>query len=122
MGKLKLIVAVFVAIWLAIVCQWQHSANGRLRRQNESLKAALAELKQQQEVRVPVSADNAQAKEQLAELLRLRGEVTQLRGQTNQIAALTDANEKLRASLSESKIAQTNTSIAPIKKNPEDAL
>ena len=119
MGKLKLILALVVAIGLLAVCQWQHSSIGELRRENESLRATLAELKQQQEVREPAPTDDAQAKEQLAELLKLRGEVTLLRGQTNEIAGLAEANEKLTASIQELEHSEKKSSV---KKTPPNAL
>ena len=122
MGKLKLIVATLVVAGLALVLAAQYSSNEKLRRENEALKLVIAELKQSQDGRAPVSSDDGVSKEQLDELLKLRGEVTQLRGQTNQIAALMDANQKLRASLADSKIVQTNVTLRPMKKNPEDAL
>jgi len=120
MSKLKLIIAVFVVAGLALVLGLEYSANERLRRENESLRRVIAELKQSQEAREPVSADDSLTKEQLAELLRLRGEVTLLRGRTNEIAALHRQNEALSASLK--AVPAPAQPAERRKKSPEDAL
>ena len=115
MSKLKVIVAVFV-IGGAAALWWQGSFNEKLRSDNETQRRAIAQLSQSQDVRKPVATGESLTREQLDELLKLRGEVTQLREQTNQIGTLVDANQKLAASL---KTSQTNI---PKKKGPEDAL
>jgi hypothetical protein len=119
MAKFRLIVAVLLLAGMALVLGLQYSADKRLREENGALKLALAELKQAQEGREPVSKDDSSSKEQLAELLRLRGEVTQLRQQTNQITALEDENKKLLVSFESAKQASKTI---PEKKRPLDAL
>ncbi|HEY2081897.1 MAG TPA: nuclear transport factor 2 family protein [Verrucomicrobiae bacterium] len=123
MSKLKLVFAVLAVVGVACLWELEHLSNERLRRENESLRLSFAELKQSQDGREPVSADNSLTKEQLAELLKLRGEVTQLRGQTNEMISLRGQNEKLLTSLKDAlknvKPVQTN---ATAKKRPEDAL
>jgi len=119
MGKIKFIGAVVVVVGLAFLWQWERRSNRILRRENESLRLSLEGLKQSQGDHEPVPSDNSLPKEQLAELLRLRSEVTQFRERTNQIAALTETNEKLLASLNESKSSRTNVAR---KKEPQDAL
>ncbi len=94
MNNLKLTIAVFVVGGLGALW-WQHSFNRGLRRDNAVLKGALAELKQSQEIREPIAAGESLTREQLDELLKVRGEVTRLRQETNQLGALTDANQKL---------------------------
>ena len=119
MSKLKLVVAVPVIAGLGWVLSLQYTFNQRLRRDNDALRGVIAELKQSQDSREPAATDDASTKEQLAELLRLRGEVTQLRGQTNQIAVLAETNKKLLSSVKELESSRTNSST---KKSPPDAL
>jgi hypothetical protein len=119
MSRLKPIIAVVVLVGLGCVLAWQYTFNERLRRDNDALRGVIAELKHSQDIREPAATDDASKKEQLAELLRLRGEVTQLRGQTNQIASLAEANKKLVSSMKELESSRTN---ALVKKSPPDAL
>jgi hypothetical protein len=119
MSNLKLIVVVLVMVGLGWVLALQYTFNERLRQDNDALRGAIAELKQSQDTREPAAADDAWTKEQLAELLTLRSEVTQLRGQTNQIAALAETNKKLLSSVKELGSSRTNAST---KKSPPDVL
>lgn len=122
MGKPKLIVSAFVVAGLALVLAWQHASNKNLRRDNDALRQALAELKPSQDVHDPDSSENSLTQDQRDELLKLRGEVTQLRQQTNQIGDLADANKKLLVSLRETKAPQQTSGSGKKKKGPEDAL
>jgi hypothetical protein len=97
----------------------QYPSSKRLRAENETLKQMVAELKQSQDAREPVSSGDSPSNEQLNELLRLRGEVTQLRQQTNQITALQNENKNLLVSLESAKKLATNVTV---KKGPGDAL
>jgi len=101
MRRFKLIAAVLVIAGLGCGLWLQHSSNANLRRDNDALRAVIAELRQSQETGEPAAANDASTKEELTELLRLRGEVTQLRGKTNQIASLAEANQKLLSSMKE---------------------
>ncbi len=122
MRKLKLIVPAIVVAGLASVLAWQYASNKNLRRDNDALRQALAELKPSQDVRDPDSSGETLTQEQRDELLKLRGEVTQLREQTNQIGDLADANKKLLVSLREAKAPQQASGSDKKKKGPEDAL
>jgi hypothetical protein len=117
-GKLKLIFAV-VVVGFATILERQHLANEKLQTENESLQASLEQLKQLDAEREPAAIENSFTKDQLAELFKLRGEVTQLRGQTNQIARLTEENKKLVASFKEKEVSRTES---PVKKAPPEAL
>ncbi len=93
LGALAIVIAVTV-----IVLQYQ--TQQQLRRDNESLRQQIAQLKTENEDfsnRV-TSAGKSEplSSEQLSELLRLRGEVGALRNQTNQLARLRDENQKMR--------------------------
>jgi hypothetical protein len=122
MSKLKFLFAV-VAIGMGVILWVQSSFNARLRRDNESLRGVMAELKQLQDVREPGATDDSSTKEQMAELLRLRAEATQLREETNQIGPLLEENKKLLVSLQSAKRPLSNESTgARVKKGPEDAL
>jgi len=120
MGKLKLIVSAIVAVGLAAVMAWQHFSNENLRQDNDRLKQFLAASKQLSDAPAPAASDEIMGGDQHAELLKLRAEVTQLREQINQIAVLTDANQKLKASLKDARTLPQSG--ASKKKGPEDAL
>jgi cell division protein FtsB len=122
MDKLRLIAAVLIMVGMASVLGWQYSSNSKLQRENDALKLVVAEMKQTQEPREPVSKDDGASKEQHEELLRLRGEVTQLRQQTNQIAALHQQNEALKASIKAMPVPSQGEPLERKKKLPEDAL
>jgi hypothetical protein len=119
MGKLKLIFAVVVAVGFAIILGRQHLANEKLRAENGSLRASLEQSKPPDAEREPAPVEKSLTKDQLAELLKLRGEVTQLRGQTSQIAALAEANKELVAALKNTETSRTNSLV---EKGPADAL
>ncbi len=120
MGK---IIVVTVAIaGLTSILWWQHASNDNLRRENDALKRALMELKPSQDVSEPDASVESLTQEQMDELLKLRGEVTQLREQTNQIGDLADANKKLMVSLKEAKAPRRTSEGDEKKKNPPDAL
>lgn len=121
MGKLIVIAFASVTFALASVLVWQHFSNDSLRQDNERLKQFLAASRQLSDVTTPAANEETMGDEQKAELLKLRAEVTQLRTETNQIAVLTDANQKLKASLKEVR-APGQPSASKKKLNPEDAL
>ena len=91
MSKRKLIIAVAFIGGAAVFLWTQHSINEKLRSDNNALRTAIAELRRLQKPGEPVAAaaNESLTREQMDELLKLRGEVTRLRGQTDQIGALT---------------------------------
>jgi hypothetical protein len=119
MKTLQRIIFFVAVLGFLAICFFQYRAGIRLREENASLRANLDQLKQLDAEGAPAPAENPLTKDQLAELLRLRGEVTQLRGQTNQIATLAEANKKLVAGLKEMETSRTNS---PAKKSLPDAL
>ncbi|HWC61253.1 MAG TPA: hypothetical protein VHC44_16285 [Verrucomicrobiae bacterium] len=121
MGKI-IVVAVAIA-GLTSILWWQHASNDNLRRENDALKRALMELKPSQDVSEPDASVESLTQEQMDELLKLRGEVTQLREQTNQIGDLADVNKKLMGALREAKFSQrASGGDAKRKNDPPDAL
>lgn len=117
MRKFKFIV-VATALAGAVIVLWvQRSRNENLRRENEVLRRAIAELKDSAGNDRLISTDKSLIKEQLEELLKLRGEVTRLREQTNQIGALILENQKLTTSLRSSTASKSKE-----EKHPQDAL
>jgi hypothetical protein len=120
MKMLKPVATAVAVIGLASVMAWQYVSNENLRRDNEGLKQVLAELKKLSDAPSVAATEGTVTEEQRDELLKLRAEVTQLRTQTNQIVVLTEANQKLRASLSAARAPQHATSST--KKGPQDAL
>jgi hypothetical protein len=113
MGKLKLIISGIVIAMMAVGWR-QHLFNESLRRDNQSLRGAITELKQPLGVRQLVVDDESLRSQQLDELSKLRSEMARLRGQTNQIGTLLEANQRLAASLKDVKTSK--------EKRPEDAL
>jgi hypothetical protein len=123
MSKIKFIAVAMVMAGAGSLLIWEHSLNEKLRLDNDSLRGAVAELKQAQSEREPVAADNSLSTEQLSELLKLRGEVTGLRERTNEMVALRQRNEALRASLKTMAASTPKVEAAERKKTlPEDAL
>jgi hypothetical protein len=120
MGKLKLIIALIVIAVTGLILGWQYAGNASLREGNDRLRQNLAGLKQFADVAEPAAIGERLTDEQNSELVKLRDEATQLRAQTNQIAVLVDANQKLRASLSEARAPRQTD--GPQRKRPEDAL
>ncbi|HWD92104.1 MAG TPA: hypothetical protein VG938_07115 [Verrucomicrobiae bacterium] len=119
MKRIKTISSLIALCGLASLLIWQHELLTKLRAENEALRGQM-EQPSPLPVAQPSPDDNALTQEQMSELLKLRGEVTQLRGQANEIASLREQNEKLLASLTDLKPAQTNA--VAKKKGPEDAL
>lgn len=118
MNWLKSILAAVVVVVLASVIALQYANVAKLRFENGALRGQLEQLTQTRSE--GDSATNSAAnvndldESQLAELLKLRGEVTQLRGQTNAIAVMRRENDRLLAALKDG--AQRK----PIAKSPED--
>lgn len=83
------------ALWL------QHQAIHRLNEENLALRQQIGQMKANDEVPAADSssapANDTLTREQLAELLRLRGQVGMLRQQTNALAALRRENQRLQA-------------------------
>jgi hypothetical protein len=110
----------FVAVLgLSAFCFFQYRATNKLRDENESLRGQIDQLAHPENSGETAAPANLRTQEQLSELLKLRGEVTQLRGQTNQIARLAEENQKLVASFKELESSRTNSSA---KKSPPYAL
>ena len=127
MNWLRSILAAVVAVVLASVIALQYVSVAKLRFENGALRGQLEQLTQARPE--ADSATNSAAsvyglnENQLAELLKLRGEVTQLRGQTNAIAAARRENEALVASLKEKQASSgRKSSEQRPEKSPEDAL
>jgi hypothetical protein len=116
MRHLKFIIAVVVGGGLAAVSWQQHSRNENLRRDNDMLRAVIAERKDLAGRDRPVSTGEPLTRDQSQELLKLRSEAARLRELTNQIGALVEANQKL-ASFRELKASELKK-----EKQPEDAL
>ena len=108
MNRLKSILVLIVVGGLALFIVVQYEILAKLRAGNNALRSQLDQLTQAQAARESTSNPSATANDlnadQLAELLKLRGEVTQLRGQTNEIAAFASRPSE------------------HVKKSPEDAL
>ena len=124
MTRLKLILSVVLTGGLAVVVVLQYLSLSRLRAENESLRLQLDEWSKAR-VAQPDSAavaNDASARDQLSELLKLRAEVTQLRSQSNQIASLRERNEKLLASEKEKEAIWAARPKPASEKSPEDAL
>src|SRR5580692_8758141 len=103
MTKLKwLFIAALFAAGLASLLLMQHQSQVQLRNENDALREQvkqLDELTAENERLTKALADstNSSAKDQMEELLRLRGQVGVLRGQTNQLARLREENLQLQA-------------------------
>lgn len=124
MTLLKLFLSVVLAGGLAVVAVLQYENLSKLRTENESLRQQLDEWSKARAAQPnsAAAANDAAAREQLSELLKLRAEVTQLRGQTNEIASLRARNEKLLASVKEKEATWAAQPKPSAKKSPEDAL
>jgi RNA polymerase sigma factor (sigma-70 family) len=101
MTKLKLGLGALVVVGASTALIVQHQARQQLLVANEALTQQIAQLKADNE---SLSSLAAQAKkpasppsDQLAELLRLRGEVGRLRQQTNELGRIRQENRKLLA-------------------------
>src|ERR1700743_1665074 len=100
MSRVKFIFSLIAICGLALFFVWEHETRAKLTAENRALGRQLEQLLQAHaQVAQPSTDNNALAQEQISELLKLRGEVTQLRGQTNEIALLREQNEKLLAAL-----------------------
>jgi len=120
MSRVKFILPLIATCGLAVFFIWEHETRAKLKAENRVLGRQLEQLLQaQSQVAQPSSNDKALAQEQMSELLKLRGEVTQLCEETNEIESLREKNQKLLASLKALRPDETN---APAKKRPEDAL
>lgn len=126
MNRIKFIFALAAVCTLAAVIALQYESIAKLRAENDSLRRQLEQLSQAQSERAAATNSAASVyglnENQLAELLKLRGEVTQLRGQTNAIAALRQENEGLITSLKAKQASTAQPSEQRSKKSPEDAL
>jgi len=124
MSRLKSILVLVVVGGLALFIVVQYEILAKLRAGNNALRSQLDQLTQAQAARESTSNPSATANDlnadQLAELLKLRGEVTQLRGQTNEIAALRQQNDALRASAK--MAAAAALPVERKKKTADDAL
>jgi hypothetical protein len=123
-NRLKSILVLVVVGGLALFIVVQCQILAKLRAGNNALRSQLDQLTQAQAARESGSntstAGNELNADQLSELLKLRGEVTQLRGLTNEIGALRQQNEALRASV---KTASAPTpAVEHKKKTADDAL
>jgi len=124
MTRLKLILSVALAAGLVVAAIMQYESFSKLRTENESLRRQLDELSTARAAQrdTAASANDASARDQLSELLKLRAEVTQLRSQSNQIASLRERNEKLQASEKEKEAIWAAQPKPAAIKSPEDAL
>ncbi|HEX4264195.1 MAG TPA: hypothetical protein VH597_07635 [Verrucomicrobiae bacterium] len=121
MNRTKFFASIIAIVALALLLVWQRESLAKFKAENESLRRQIEQLSRAQAPAISNSSDNnTLTPEQISELLKLRGEVTQLRGKTNEITSLREQNEKLLASLKEVKPVQTNA--VAKKKRPEDAL
>jgi hypothetical protein len=121
MTRLKLILSLVALSAFVLVGVLQYGILKKLRTENKVLRGQLDDLSPAIAAQTGATADaeNSSAHEQLSELLKLRGEITQLREQTNQVGALKEANQKLAASLKELEALRADT---VRKKGPDDAL
>jgi len=123
-NRLKSIFVLVVVSGLALFIFVQYEILAKLRAGNNALRSQIDQMTQAQTARESgantSTAGNELNADQLSELLKLRGEVTQLRGQTNEIAALRQQNEALRESIKNA--APVPGSSEHVKKSPEDAL
>ncbi|HUA66583.1 MAG TPA: sigma-70 family RNA polymerase sigma factor [Alphaproteobacteria bacterium] len=98
-AKLKLAVGAIAVAGAAAAFVHQQQVQNKLRAQNESLQAQMAQLQTDNENYSNRLADAGGAQklsdDQFNELLRLRGEVGMLRQQTSQLAKLQDENQRL---------------------------
>jgi cell division protein FtsB len=121
MTRLKPILWLVAAGGLGLIFVWRYKIVVEMRAENESLRRQVEQLSQPQTTGTS-PGDNSLTPEQMSELLKLRGEVTQLRQQTNEMASLRAQNQKLLASLKDTlenmKLARTNA----VAKSPKDAL
>lgn len=123
MNRTKFFIAMIAIGVLASLLIWQHESLAKFKAENESLRRQIEQLWRAQTPAISNSSNgDALTPEQMSELLKLRGEVTQLRGETNEIASLREQNEKLEASLKEIKPAAQTNAVAKKKLRPEDAL
>jgi hypothetical protein len=120
MRHLKFIIAVVVGSGVAMISWLQHSRNENLQRDNEMLRATIASLRDLNGSSRPISTGESLTRDQLAELLKLRSEVTRLREQTNQIGALVEANQNLAASIRELKASEPKKERHPEDARPQD--
>jgi hypothetical protein len=120
MSRVKFILPLIAIFGLTLFSFWDCQTRAKLKAENRVLAQQLERLLAPTQMPTNSPGDTALTQEQMSELLKLRGEVTQLRGQTNEISSLREQNKKLEASLTEIKPAQTNA--VAKKKRPEDAL
>jgi hypothetical protein len=127
MSKAKFIGSFAVVVGMGVVLFFQHRALVQLRHDNDELRTQVERLTQEQSAGQSASdiSSNKEVEEQIAELLRLRGEVTQLRKQTNEISVLRRQNESLQEFLKKASakaVSAAQPLAARVKKSPEDAL
>jgi RNA polymerase sigma factor (sigma-70 family) len=121
MTKLKLGLTALVIAGAATTLVIQHQSQTKLREENESFRQQNAQLKADTE---SLSSVAAQAKtpvslpsDQLAELLRLRGEVGMLRQQSNELARFRQENRKLLSQVSDT----TDPDVTYVRQRMRDA-
>jgi hypothetical protein len=125
-NRLGSILATVVMGGLAVLLFAQCEGLAKLREENKSLRGQLQQLTQAQSERDAVANSQTTANDlsesQAAELLKLRGEVTQLRERTSDIAALREKNDALLASIKTRSAHTAALEGEKKKKSPEDAL
>jgi RNA polymerase sigma factor (sigma-70 family) len=98
--QIKMALSAIVVAGAATTIVLQHQTRQQLHNENDSLRGQIAQLETENEDASNrfAAADNSKSLSsgQLAELLKLRAEVTALRGQTNQLAQLRDENRQMR--------------------------
>src|SRR5690242_13842288 len=103
MTKLKAgIVAAVAVAGVATPLAMQHQTQTRLRAENQSLRQRVDDLAgENARLSNPAAPANSSqlSKDQLSELMKLRGEVGLLRRQTNELGRLWEENRRLQASL-----------------------